>query len=353
MEHLFQTKIDNELQDKIVLFLTQQSAAIEQYPGWYDISGNCHPVLYYIGMQNNSIVCYATIIEPESKIAIIEFGPVFSNRDDALCSLKEIARYYKRKFIGLKIQLFTPIGTDSEFIYQNLALNQKIIHYVNKNENWSTLQVDLSVPGEDIFKNFSKGHKSAIKKAQKQGLYVKEISDIESINQFIRIFVKMHESRSLHLDSEIHSIIPKIFNFLNEKGIGCILAVYNADNTMIGGIILIKQGKMVRYFKGAADPECRNFPVLHCALYEGILKAKQWGATIFDFWGYCLLADENDQRFNINVFKKGFGGELIIYPKTMYLLFNRFYFFIYKKIYATKYKKIIRDVLAIFIRRLK
>lgn len=349
MEHLFVEKLDNNLKEQIRIYLECQSAAIEQYPGWYECTGNSHHLTYYIGLINKSIVCFTTIVEPKTKIALIEYGPVFVNYEDALTSILEIKNYYKKKkFIAIKIQLFVPAGTESEYIDQKLILHTQIKHFADKDENWASLQLDLSIPEDELFKNFSKGHKSAIKKAYKNGLAVKEIFDSKSIQEFVQIFIRMYKARGFSVNQEcIQTAFSNMFTFIHEKKMGSILSVYNQDGKMVGAIFLIKQGRMVRYYKGAADPDFRNLPILHCALFEGIKQAKKWGASAFDFWGYCLLADEADQRYNLNIFKKGFGGKLIIYPKTMYIPIIRSLFFVYKNIYS-QFKPMIRRVISIF-----
>lgn len=334
MEHIFLSKLDLHQQEKATQFLINQNASIEQYPGWYEANGNFLTLNYYFGIQNDQILSFCTILETINKKAVIDFGPSFTSPDQAIESINEIKEYYKKKrFNTIKIQLFIPAGTDSEYIEQKLYLHSQIKHYVNKNENWSTLEIDLSLSDEEIYSKFSKGHKSAIKKALKAGIRTVELKDESEVSKFIEIFIKMHKARSLPInENQTRTNYLKAYLFLHQKNIGSIIAVYNSDDTMVGGIFLIKQGNRVRYFKGAADPDIRDIPVLHCALFEGFKIAKKWGAEIFDLWGYCLLADEKDQRYNINIFKKGFGGKLKIYPKTIYISLNLVMFTIYKHV---------------------
>ncbi len=335
MEHFFFKSLDENTSLKVLSFLEKQQVAIEQYPGWPQITGSNQPCIHYTGFNNQQIVCYAQINESPLRIAEIQFGPVFANRDVAVQSILNIHEYYrKRHFMALKIQLWIPAGTDSEFIDQNLSLQSNLYHFVSKNENWSTLQLNLSSTDDELFKNFSKGHKSAIKKAQKAGLKVVEAEDQKQIEAFCEIFIKMNRSRNIPVDHrQVNSFFSGIHSYLKKMNMGVFLNVVDASDTVIGGIVLIRQNDVVRYFKGAADPDSREIPVLHCAIWEAVKFCRKWDARIFDLWGYCLLADQKDQRYNINIFKKGFGGELVIYPKTLYLLINPVMYFLYRFIY--------------------
>ena len=87
--------------------------------------------------------------------------------------------------------------------------------------------------------------------------------------------------------------------------------------TIIGGIILVSQGISLRYFKGASDIDLRNQPITHLLLYEAIKNAKAEGYKYFDFWGINHFAEIHDPVYNINHFKKGFGGYYTFFAKKM------------------------------------
>ena len=46
-------------------------------------------------------------------------------------------------------------------------------------------------------------------------------------------------------------------------------------------------------------------------------RAKDRGLAWFDLWGYNHHVDQNDQRHQINRFKKGFGGQFVSYPRPV------------------------------------
>jgi lipid II:glycine glycyltransferase (peptidoglycan interpeptide bridge formation enzyme) len=111
--------------------------------------------------------------------------------------------------------------------------------------------------------------------------------------------------------------VKDIYSYLIENNKGQILLAKDKDNVVLGGAILTYQGISVRYSVGASDPDRRDLPVLHIVLYDAILRAKKDNFKYFDFWGYNHFAEEKDQVYYINHFKKGFGGYYTFFAKKM------------------------------------
>lgn len=314
---------DAELLEIENFWISSEYCAIEQLPQWHKIFNVKVGYSYFFARENNKLVCFCIINEFQKsfiKYSEIKFGPIFSEPIFLVNSLIEITSYYRKKnYLFIDIQLGINVSNISEYIeYQ---INKKIkVKYVFDRNNWSTLVINLNDDKEKIFKNFTKGHKSAIKKAEKEGLTVREINNNEGIDLFSQIYSEMLDARSLINNYCSNQILFKnILNFFNETKKGIILGVYDKENSLIGGIILLFQGNIVRYFKGAASPEKRSLPILHIAIWEGIKISKELDKKIFDLWGYNHFVNEKDQIYNINKFKKGFSTEYSFYPKIMHI----------------------------------
>ena len=135
----------------------------------------------------------------------------------------------------------------------------------------------------------------------------------------------------------------EIYNYLIENKKGQILIVKDNTGKVIGGVLLVFQGITVRFFRGTSDPDRRELPVLHLALYEAIKTAKTDNFKYFDFWGYNHVVDENDQVYNINHFKKGFGGYYTFFAKNMNISLIPYGYYINKTLFFVK--KLIRKLL--------
>ncbi|HUQ66135.1 MAG TPA: GNAT family N-acetyltransferase [Flavitalea sp.] len=317
---------DEEINELGEFYSSCEIVTIEQHPQWRlsieSHKNNC----FFIGREEDRIVCSAVITETKKlgiKNASIDFGPLFKNPDMLIASIGQIYEYYKsNRFTSLTIQLALPTGSNSDYIEYKINKNLPVISLYDRN-NWSSIVVDLSADEDQLLRNMSKGHRSDIKKVQKSSVTVTDDYTEDDFRSFIEVYIKMHRGRGLKEDDQGSSAyLNKIRSFFNLHGNGKFLFVKDASGTVLGGIVIIYQNKTVRYFKGAADPACRNIPVLHLAIWQAMCISKQNGFINFDLWGYNHFVNETDQVFFINRFKKGFGGDFTFYPKKMYFIFN-------------------------------
>jgi peptidoglycan pentaglycine glycine transferase (the first glycine) len=327
MEFSFKYELEPADRREFVDFYNKAAAgAIEQNADWIYTTGNAGSYCYFRAVENANTVCTAIIYERKSRgvfYAEILFGPVFLEEDAAIESLKEIEGYYRKKGITvLTVQLGVPSSQRTEYIEHRLNKSLKPLYRFDRN-NWTSIGIDLAKTEEEIFKQFSKGHKSDIKKAEKANLIVTDEFTDDEFEQFVSVFLRMNAERGIKVDSSATRVyLEKVKCYFKESGAGKFLLVKDSEGVVAGGIAIVHQHETARYFKGAADPSKRQMPILHLAIREAIVKSKRNGFRLFDMWGYNHFVDEKDQVFFINRFKKGFGGEFIFYPKKMYFIFS-------------------------------
>ena len=321
-----------------------EHVSIEQHPLWRN-STEAGTYCYFIGSHNDIITCSAVISENRKmriSYAAVDFGPLFSNNETLIESIQAIFDYYRRKgFTALSVQPGWPISNDSEYIEYRISKILPLQHLFDRN-NWSSIVVDLSQDEERLVRNLSKGHKSDIKKAKKSGLTVTDTFDEKDFDDFTAIYTKMHRQRGLAENDQGSAVyLKKIRLFFQSQNSGTFFLVKDGNGEVLGGIVIVFQNKTVRYLKGAADPEIRNLPILHLAIWEAIVKSKNEGFAFFDLWGYNHFVDEKDQVFFINRFKKGFGGHFTFYPKKMYFIYKplRHRLFTFTRMLYKKLKK--------------
>jgi hypothetical protein len=335
--------------------------AMEQHPEWCEITGDERRCCYFLAKEENNICCFAQLMEYERtwvKMAHLQFGPATNNPQLIIDSVLKIYEYYKKERKSLlTIQLALPTGANSDYIeYRlNALLN---IKYVFDRNNWSSIYLDLSKPTNDIFRSFSKGHKSDVKRAVTHGLSVKKMPlSNDEIKEFGIIFNKMYKSRDLSInENHTYQLINNLSAFFENEKRGNIYIVKEASGQVVGGIIILHQGKSIRYYKGASNPERRDLPILHIAIWEAIKDSKEIGFEIFDFWGYNHMVNKSDQVFHINRFKKGFGGKFSFYPKVMRFVYQplrvKLYIFLSNLKNTNKIYKMIRKYKASIIQHI-
>ncbi len=323
-----------EKSDIEVFYHSLDHVTIEQYPDWTGLEEGNFNYCFFTAREDGKIVCSAVIMERRARIfrsARIRFGPLFNDADVAIASIQAIHRHYRSQgYTFTTIQMAIPTGYIADYIEYRLNKAVEIRYYYNR-DNWSSLALDLHKTEEEILKNFSKGHKSDIKKSEKIKISVAGMSTREELEVFCGIFIKMNKERGLLINGEDSiSFFNNLYDFVQQQGKGRFLIVKDESGNILGGIVILFQGDTVRYFKGASDSGYRHIPILHSAIWEGIKEAKSMGFHYFDFWGYNHFVNEKDQVFYINRFKKGFGGSYTFYPKQMYFIYKPLMYRLFK-----------------------
>jgi lipid II:glycine glycyltransferase (peptidoglycan interpeptide bridge formation enzyme) len=317
MEPVFKSSLDSTEIESISKFCDSADYySIEQSIGWMEIFYDAN-VCYFILYDENEIRSFCLITQ-SFRFAHIEFGPVCNEKELVIISINEIINYYKKKgFLSIDIQMYYKSGYDTEYIEYALNTEHRIKYSFNNSNTKSSIEIDLEKSIDDIYGKIRKGHKSDIKKAIKLGFTVDPVRSEDELASFFEIYAKMCKARNIE-EGELSSVnMTKIYNYLVKNNKGVIFIVRDNDGIILGGAIFVYQGISVRYYKGASDPDKRDIPVTHIVLYEAIKKAKADNFRYFDFWGYNHFANENDQVYYINHFKKGFGGYYTFFAKKM------------------------------------
>jgi hypothetical protein len=316
MKTVFKSELDNSDKLAVTKFAGEVDYfAIEQQIGFPELLYHSKITYFLLRDDEDSLKSFCQINE-NFKSAHIWFGPVCDDPDLMIESILRIVEYYKSMhFWYIGIQPYWKTGYDADYI--EYYLNQKIkIDYIIDNENTkSSLEIDLHESIDAIFGKFSKGHKSAIKKAKKTGITVLEASSASEISSFQQVYLRMCQNRNIraHTPGEIEGIS----NYLSSHKLGTLLLAFSPENKILGGAVFAYQGVSVRYLLSASDPDRRDLPISHLIVYEAIERAKLQQFKYFDFWGYNHFALPTDQIYLVNRFKHGFGGYFTFLMKKM------------------------------------
>jgi lipid II:glycine glycyltransferase (peptidoglycan interpeptide bridge formation enzyme) len=177
---------------------------------------------------------------------------------------------------------------------------------------------------EEIQAGYSENLRRNIKKDLQLGLYVKQIQNEEDIRKLGVVFDKLYQWRKVK--SQWHdspTAFPAWHNAVELSKKVVWFGVFDSQDKLLGGIMMVNQSDTLFYQLGASDPEKRNLPVLHLCFHKAIMYAKENDFSFFDFGGYDTEANENDQTNNINQFKKQYGGQLISSNPNILVTLNK------------------------------
>lgn len=174
-----------------------------------------------------------------------------------------------------------------------------------------TILIDLKRSEKEIFDSFSEAKRRAVRRAKKNNLFIKEV---KSPDEFIRLKEKSLWEKPvipIMARKEILSL-HQIFFPKSAK----ILIAYRQEKP-VAGVFLLFSDKVAYYWLAAATNEGKKLFAPNLLVYESLIRAKNIGYQSFDFEGIY------DERFPVDAwlgftkFKKGFGGEEVIYPPSL------------------------------------
>lgn len=317
MEKVFKYELDEREIENINEFCKSiDYCAIEQCLGWTQIFKDSKICYFYL--KDDSVIRSFCQIHEKFRSAHIIFGPACCDKEIMVASINEIIHFYKKRhFIYLGIQMYYKSSFETEYIEYKLNKLHRIKYLFNTDNTKSSIEINLENSLELIYNGFRKGHKSDIKKAVKLGLTVNPAKDTAELLSFTEIYLKMCRVRGI-IDNQISpEKIQPLYNYLKSNNLGEILIIKESSGDVLGGAVIVFQGVSVRYLKGATDPARRDMPILHLLMHEAIRMAKNRNFKYFDFWGFNHFVDEDNQVYNINHFKKGFGGYYTFLAKRM------------------------------------
>ena len=119
-----------------------------------------------------------------------------------------------------------------------------------------------------------------------------------------------------------------------------LLAYYN-NKLLAGGIFLFTKNYGIYYY-GASSNEMRNLMAPYLIQWEAIRIAKMKNCKNFDFLGVSPPDETKNRLSGVTDFKLKFGGEIIKFNPSFYIIHNRFIYHIYdifKKLYIKFFKR--------------
>lgn len=285
----------------------------QQFPEYPEIEGLSGRG--FIAKSDKGIEGWLLVIEKKNILASIEFGPVGNDNEITASLLQEAFKYYRKKFFF--VVRWMP-GWDDEANLEIIRqqIQKRYLPLSNSNLiHWASKRISLKDSEETILKKFSENHRRNIKKGSGFSIECRVINDQKLIDDFSEGYIKMYKHRNLPVNpSVIKRSFTELYKFLSQFDKGFFMGAFK-DEVLVGGLIIIYQGKTAFYYKGFIDHEQRQMPINHVAFFRAILHSKQHNMEWFDFGGYATdTADE--QLANINKFKDGFKGELIQFPQS-------------------------------------
>ncbi len=200
----------------------------------------------------------------------------------------------------------------------------KVAHIVgiNKTPNLATktIRVNLVLPEEYIFNQFSEAKRRAVRRAQKSGVIVNESTDINALLQ-----IKNKSAGFLGFITTYGT--DKLWPLFSPDHAAILLAHRNSPTpplkirggkggVIIGGVLLLFWDDIAYYWIAGATHEGKKLFAPTLLVWEALKLSKKHGMKTFDFIGVWdeRIPKENKEWLGFTKFKEGFGGREVYYP---------------------------------------
>jgi lipid II:glycine glycyltransferase (peptidoglycan interpeptide bridge formation enzyme) len=143
-----------------------------------------------------------------------------------------------------------------------------------------------------------------IRLAARKGVTVREGGE-KDLDVFLRLYRETAERDDFFIHSR--ALYARMFSLFRQAGNFCLLLAYAAEEP-IAAVTLVRFGRTCWYVHGASSNRQRNLMAPHLLQWEAILRAKQWGCTLYDFRAVPDILREDQDMYGVYRFKEGFGG---------------------------------------------
>lgn len=275
--------------------------------------------------ENNNLIGIAQIVKVTARrgsFLHIRHGPIFISwqkkyLDFFIKNIKLFAQDQKTIFIRISPLIANDIENKEKL--HKYGFHDASIHRMDGEVSWV---IDLGQKEEQILAGMRKTTRYLIKQAQKLGVKIIIKTEINEINEFI----KLYEITSQRQHFVKHQSIKEEFEtFSRDKQILLFEGYY--QDKLLGAALIIFYNHQSIYHHSASIQQ--KIPVNYLLQWEVIKESMRRGKKLYNLWG---IADDNNQRHpwkGITIFKKGFGGETQEFLHAQDLPISPLYFFTY------------------------
>ena len=180
-----------------------------------------------------------------------------------------------------------------------------------------TLILNLKKTEEDLLKAIHQKTRYNIRLAKKKGVEVAEAREGD-FDKWWKVMIETSGRDGFRTHGKKY-----YQEMIRTDKVKLYLAKYK--DKIIAGNIISFFGDTATYIHGASADEFRNVMAPYALQWHIIREAKNRGCRYYDFYGIS-----EDKWPGVTRFKKGFGGEEVNYPGTFDLVFNKFYYNLYR-----------------------
>lgn len=165
---------------------------------------------------------------------------------------------------------------------------------------------------EELIALFKPDHRNRVRKAVRKGVYCRQCG-AEALDDFYPL-MRQTGRRDGFLIRPREYFVRFLNSFPEER---CRLfmcyAVIDGREVPLSGAVAVRYGNTGTYVYGASANDNRNLYPNYLMQLEMMKWAAEGGCDVYDFGGIPHFDDKTNPAYGLYRFKKGFGGEIVVY----------------------------------------
>lgn len=172
---------------------------------------------------------------------------------------------------------------------------------------WPSRVLDLTRDEDALWKDYRKGCKSVIRRAQRFGVAVHEVGDEAGVAVFADLHAR--RMRSLGASPSDPEVFMEMWKLLAPLGRCEILLAALPSGVPVAGVLVLRYKDTAYYQAACSDPDHMESGGNTLLVHEAVLRAKARGATSFHMGPSPLASQVAEKAYLVGRFKNQFGGE--------------------------------------------
>lgn len=234
-------------------------------------------------------------------------GPVVAEGEDRYAVLETLTHFLAKRGKDLRCSFIriSPLFLNNEenrTMFIRLGFRNAPVHLMHPELAWL---LDVQKDDEVLMKEMRKTTRYLIRKAEKEGVVIKEGTDTEALETFLRVYrTTVHRQQFTPFKDESFRSELEVFRADNQ--VKLFRAEY--EGKVIASAIIIFYGSSGFYHHGASDQAYSQIPGSYLLQWRVIQEARQRGCHFYNFWGVVRPEQKKHPWAGLSLFKMGFGG---------------------------------------------
>jgi hypothetical protein len=172
---------------------------------------------------------------------------------------------------------------------------------------WPSKVLDLTLNEDALWKDYRKGCKSVIRRAQRLGVAVHEVTDESGVVRFADMHAR--RMRSIGAPPSDPDVFMEMWKALAPSGQCEILLASLPSGEPVAGTLVLSHKNMAYYQAACSDPDHMESGGNTLLVHEAVLRARSRGATRFHMGPSPLASQVAEKAYLVGRFKNQFGGQ--------------------------------------------